>query len=246
MKYILKDHFMDNNIDPIEENIGDIIDDLISDTSYRWDCLNNKPFEPEEKSRLYQNIAELPGMKSSRKMEPRYQIMQFPESFEGKTVLDLGCNLGRICIDAVNRGAKRAVGVDFSEKMIKTAKRFIKLRKKDFGEPMERVEFLVADLNDGLEKLKTIIKDDKFDYVFALSIWGVVNHEKLWEIINHYTKEACWFEGHKVIGKYRNQSKEYIENELKANLKGSPTFLGYTQDDKKVPRANFKINFSSR
>lgn len=229
----------------MNDDIGDLIKDLIINTGYRWDCTHNKPFDHAENPYLYQDIEELPELVSSRKMKDRYRIMGFPESFEGKTVLDLGCNLGRICIDAVNRGAKLAVGIDFSEKMIETARRFVKLRKKDFGEPMEKVEYFVADLNDGLEKLKSLINVEKFDYVFALSIWGVVKHDKLWEILNYYTKEVCWFEGHKLNGKYGNQNKEHIENELKTNLKGTPCFLGYTFDDNKIPRANFKIIFPS-
>ena len=40
----------------------------------------------------------------------------------GKTVLDLGCGYGHNCIDFINRGAERVVGIDISEKMLAVAK----------------------------------------------------------------------------------------------------------------------------
>lgn len=40
----------------------------------------------------------------------------------GKSVLDLGCGYGHNCVDFVNRGAARVVGIDISEKMLSVAK----------------------------------------------------------------------------------------------------------------------------
>ncbi|MBQ9849505.1 MAG: class I SAM-dependent methyltransferase [Clostridia bacterium] len=40
----------------------------------------------------------------------------------GKSVLDLGCGYGHNCVDFVNRGAARVVGIDISEKMLAVAK----------------------------------------------------------------------------------------------------------------------------
>ncbi len=39
-----------------------------------------------------------------------------------KTVLDLGCGYGHNCVDFVNRGADKVVGIDISEKMLSVAK----------------------------------------------------------------------------------------------------------------------------
>ncbi|MBQ2823275.1 MAG: class I SAM-dependent methyltransferase [Oscillospiraceae bacterium] len=41
---------------------------------------------------------------------------------KGKTVLDLGCGYGKNCIDFVNRGAEKVIGIDISEKMLEVAK----------------------------------------------------------------------------------------------------------------------------
>lgn len=40
----------------------------------------------------------------------------------GKSVLDLGCGYGHNCVDFVNRGAARVVGIDISKKMLAVAK----------------------------------------------------------------------------------------------------------------------------
>ena len=61
---------------------------------------------------------------------------------------------------------------------------------------------------NGLEKLISLIGIEKFDYVFALSVWKHVNKKKLYDIINYYCREICWFEGH------NKQTKDFFEIKL--------------------------------
>ena len=65
----------------------------------------------------------LPGI---RNMEHRYDVIGFPESFNGETVIDIGCNIGMICFDAKRRGAKRVVGIDYKKETIDVAKKLTK------------------------------------------------------------------------------------------------------------------------
>jgi hypothetical protein len=52
-------------------------------------------------------------MDSQRNMEHRIEMMQFNKlSFKRRSVLDLGCNLGEFCREAVRRGALQVTGVD--------------------------------------------------------------------------------------------------------------------------------------
>jgi len=46
----------------------------------------------------------------------------FDEDLTGKTILNVGCNLGYLCFEALNRGAKRAVGVDINSDRIRQAR----------------------------------------------------------------------------------------------------------------------------
>ena len=142
-----------------------------------------------KRDRAYQSIDGNPG---TRDMEHRYEIIQFPKSFDGETVIDFGCSVGAICLDAKKRGAKRVVGLDYKEETIEVAKGLAIEMGLD-------VEFYTFNIDDGLEGLKSLIGEEKFDHVFALSIWAHCDENKLADMINFYTDKICWFEGHNTI-----------------------------------------------
>lgn len=59
-----------------------------------------------------------------------FEIMGFKEGdFEGKIVLDLGCNSGFYAIRAAELGAKEAIGIDLDKQWIEAGKKFIELKK---------------------------------------------------------------------------------------------------------------------
>jgi 2-polyprenyl-3-methyl-5-hydroxy-6-metoxy-1,4-benzoquinol methylase len=182
----------------------------------------------------YQTVdPSLPGI---RNMEHRYDIIKFPKSFKGETVIDIGCNIGMICFDAKRRGAKRVVGIDYKKETIEVAKKLTKELDLD-------VEFYTFDVNDGLEKLKSIIGDEQFDHVFALSIWGHVDKPKLSDIINYYLDKVCWFEGH--AAGWTGDTKDKMDSELTQLLSfDSYEYLGETLD--RNPRQNYKLSNSKR
>jgi SAM-dependent methyltransferase len=225
-------------------------EDIIHHGMYTWDCENDRPHPAGSKRRPYQELPEVTVAKVERqlrrKMEHRYLVMNFPKSFEGKTVLDLGCNLGRICLDSAKRGATRVVGVDLSEGMIDVNQRYASWRHKHHGEPTDHIEYYTVDLNEGAAGLKKIIGDQKFDHIFCLAVWGVVDHDAIWDILNTYAKDTVWFEGHNIDGKYGDQSRSAIAEELMTQLNNEEAeFLGYTSDDKDRLRANFKVKYTS-
>ena len=112
-----------------------------------------------------------------RDMRHRYEIMQFPDDFKGLSVLDIGCNIGRICFDAKQRGAARAVGIDNREDVVNAMNGYYKEKGVD-------VELFAFDINQGYNGLKRLVGDTHFDYIFALSIWSHIDKQKLWDIIN--------------------------------------------------------------
>lgn len=75
-------------------------------------------------------------------------------SFDGKTVLDLGCGYGWHCLYAASRGAKKVLGIDLSEKMLQEAARrnpgdTIEYRRvgiEDFEYPPESYDFVISSL----------------------------------------------------------------------------------------------------
>lgn len=59
----------------------------------------------------YNDLLEQPAM---RKLLP---------NLLGKSILDLGCGYGHNCIEFVEKGATKVVGIDISEKMLAVAKK---------------------------------------------------------------------------------------------------------------------------
>ena len=167
-----------------------------------------------------------------RDMGHRYQIMQLPESFGGKTVLDVGCNTGLVCLEAKRRGATRVVGFDHKRTNIERAQR--KAEEENL-----QIEYYLLNIDDGLEDLKSVVGPEKFDYTFVLSIWKHVDQRKLGAIIDHYTREICWLED-------CNHKKHKVDAPEKAIKRMSKilhfkkiSFLGSTTD--RHTRNNFQL-----
>lgn len=186
--------------------------------------LKNTQWPIGKRDKQYQSIEEMSGI---RDMEHRYGIMRLPRDFGNKNVLDLGCNLGTVCVYSKKANANRVVGIDYKTKTIDTAKDYVLELGLAIG-------YYTFDINQGLEELKDLIGDEKFHYVFALSIWNHVEHKKIFEIINYFCKEFCWFEGH------AKDDSATMHKILKDNLDHKMVeFLGFTTDRNQRP--NFLI-----
>jgi SAM-dependent methyltransferase len=194
---------------------------------------DNGQFPYGKRDRAYQSIDGNPGI---RDMEHRYEIINFPKSFDGETVIDFGCSAGAICLEAKKRGAKRAVGLDYKDETIQVAKSLAKEMNLD-------VEFYTFNIDDGLDKLKSLIGEDKFDHVFALSIWAHCDENKLADMINFYTDKLCWFEGHNTITYGDTKSKMDVELERLLDLPYHE-HIGETND--RSTRQNYKLSRSLR
>lgn len=195
--------------------------------SLKNEIVREGQFPYKRRKHQYQSIEE-EGMVGIRNMEHRYSILNLPTDFSNKTVLDLGCNLGMVCVVAKLRNARFCVGLDNNKNTIQVAIKYIKEKQ------YKNIELFTYDINQGLDKLISLIGPQKFDYVFALSILKHVNPISLFEIINFYTKDICWFEAHS------KQNTTKIISILTKNLvfKKIET-LGYTTD--RGTRPNFKI-----
>ena len=88
----------------------------------------------------YNDLLEQPAM---RKLMP---------NLTGKTVLDLGCGYGHNCIEFVQKGASKVVGVDISEKMLEVAK-------------AESTDEKITYLNMSMTDIETL--NVKFDFIYS-------------------------------------------------------------------------------
>ncbi len=92
----------------------------------------------------------------------------------GKSVLDLGCGYGHNCLDFVNRGAERVVGIDISEKMLAVAE------KESSNDKIEYRNMSMTDISELSEKFDFIYSSLAFHYVkdfdtFAKDMYSVLN-----------------------------------------------------------------------
>lgn len=92
---------------------------------------------------------------------------------KSKAVLDLGCGYGHNCIDFVNRGARRVVGIDISEKMLRVAK------NESSDEKIVYLNMSMTDLDVLNESFDFIYSSLAFHYVkdfdeFAKALYSVL------------------------------------------------------------------------
>jgi len=103
---------------------------------------------------------------------------------QGKSVLDLGCNIGASCFLAASFGASRAIGADYSPKLISAAVRL----NSYFAAPCS---FMVHDLNYELSAV------DACDTVFCFSVIDHLGTKTgLVQTIRKKTTRVLYFEGH--------------------------------------------------
>jgi hypothetical protein len=128
----------------------------------------------------YQDVAHLTEQ-SQRYTPHRVKAMAWDDyDWHGKGVLDLGCNLGALCIEATVRGARRVVGVDLPH--------------------VAAVAYEVANWlgywNIDYEGLQLPREKDElqeqFDVVLCLSCKQLKPVPWAFELC----REVCWFEGH--------------------------------------------------
>lgn len=62
------------------------------------------------------------GQKGDSDSFAKLEKLRLPKDMSGKSFLDIGCNEGFFCLEAVKRGASRVVGVDIDAKVLERAR----------------------------------------------------------------------------------------------------------------------------
>lgn len=94
----------------------------------------------------------------------RYEIaMRESGDVTGKAILDIGCGSGVYSIELARRGARRVLGLDFSEPMLEIARRSAREASVGTAVDFQRGEFLAHDF--GAEQFDVAIAMGVFDYL---------------------------------------------------------------------------------
>jgi SAM-dependent methyltransferase len=104
------------------------------------------------------------GHRLQGKRDPAKRLERIPIDFNGKTVLDIGCNQGGMLFQ-LDHAIKSGVGVDYDNRMINAANRIKALRGSD------NLQFYVFDLEkEPLALLEDLIPVPRVDVVFLLAV----------------------------------------------------------------------------
>lgn len=130
---------------------------------------------------IFDNETFFEGYKNLRAGEFNYNdLLEQPAmakmllDLNGKSVLDLGCGYGHNCIDFVNRGAEKVVGIDISEKMLFVAK------SESAHKKIKYLNMSMTDISELDEKFDLIYSSLAFHYVkdfdaFAKDMYSILN-----------------------------------------------------------------------
>jgi SAM-dependent methyltransferase len=109
------------------------------------------------------HTVEINGRRLQGQRTPSERLKTVPVDFDGRTILDIGCNQGGMLFELSN--VKWAVGVDYDARMINAANRIKSLRK------LSNLDFYVLDLEkEPLELIEDFIPEPRVDIVFLLSV----------------------------------------------------------------------------
>lgn len=138
--------------------------------------------------------------------------MILAEDLEGRTVLDLGCNIGMNCYISAERGAIKAVGVERNPAIASAAVRL----NAYFAAPCH---FIVHDLNEDLNI-------GRFDTILCFSLIGHLNStNSIVNTIKQSIGNVLYFEGH------ANTSQRDYDYLLNENIFSKIDLIGYARDE---------------
>ena len=133
-------------------------------------------------------------IQGSRYLDIRKNLIKMDQFVKGKSVIDFGCNIGGICIDAKRLGSATTIGVDISSSFIKEAVNLVSLLNLD-------IKHMAINLDEpqSLETIMNSFSIRSFDVVFILSLWRhMSNFEKFARELNPLINEILVFEGHPI------------------------------------------------
>ena len=139
---------------------------------------------PRTEKQLYQSTKYCEGKRPTDSRLSRYKL----PSFKGKTVLDIGCNLGMMMREAHNKKALRVVGIDWPD-MVEVS------RELAIMDGYFNLDFVGADIKKlGPDPIKELTGIKRFDIhiFFAMEMWVG------WPV---WVKncDTLYYEGHGVV-----------------------------------------------
>lgn len=137
--------------------------------------------ENQAMQNIFDNEIFFEGYKTLRERDDNFNdLLEQPAmtkllpDLSGKSVLDLGCGYGHNCLDFVNKGAAKVVGIDISQKMLEIAK------VKSKNSKIAYINMSMTDVKSLNQKFDIIYSSLAFHYVedfgsFAKDMFSILN-----------------------------------------------------------------------
>lgn len=169
------------------------------------------------------------GWRNTEERVNLYRSFLPPSEVAGKSVLDLGCNLGQMCQNFKSMGASSVTGVDKSPLFVKWARKL-----------SSDCKFEQVDLSDSVESLQKIVGTDKVDILLCLAVWDYVDPDHMTSILKTFAGKYLIFEGH-ADGPSRIDKPEHYQGRildsyktiLEQRLQIQHTLLGWVDNGRR-------------
>ncbi len=145
--------------------------------------------------------------------ESRLSQFGLPEDLSDSSVLDIGCNIGAVCIECKKRNAKSVSGLDKNPDLVKCAQGVAKVFDFDINyKPFDIMQDTI---------------DQKYDIVFFLNVFHHLTEKgkiKALRTLDKITVKQMYFEAPTQKDVIAAQDKELELDDYLAYLKGFTTF----------------------
>jgi len=181
----------------------------------------------EKRNNWFVSYQSINGISGQRDLEYRKHFFD-KKDFEGKNVLDIGCNLGQMCKYSSEMGATNVLGIDFDQNVIKKAWSLLTTDESSI------IKYLVDDIDNNF--LYTNL--DKYDTTLLLSVIGTLELKNRYGMLAKLSllTKVMYIEGH-IDSKY----SDLLDSLLKYTLFSRIEFKGIQFDN-----SRFKVNNKGR
>jgi 2-polyprenyl-3-methyl-5-hydroxy-6-metoxy-1,4-benzoquinol methylase len=226
-----------------------------------WDCMNvveliyntddiKINLDKEELKNKISNLAQFPHKErkqnyqtyyldgkyidGTRKTLYRFDKMNIEENMTGKSVLDLGCQLGSMVTETYLRGARKVTGLEYQPEYVECARDLARFNGM-------QINYMIKDLTNTKDCISYINSyySEPIDVVFALSIWKHVK-TSMFDVLNGIKWKTCYIESHNTG--MSGLETQHVKEMLSHMNNWKCEYIGQTED--RSPRCVWKCKKS--
>jgi len=146
----------------------------------------------------------------------RFDKMKIDKDLAGKTVLDLGCQIGSMCTEAYMRGARWITGIDNQNEYVDCARDLARVN----GHQINYQCIDLMNIDKTLHYISAYYDNDVIDIVFMLSLYKHIGAQ-CWNILQHANFKTAYIESNNCPDKWDSKQAKEIEIALHERFKKS-------------------------